>query len=168
MLRASVISGDDEAPRLQVHALNDVVVSRGAVPQLLDIGVTIHGAPLVTYRADGVISATATGSTGYAMAAGGPIMHPEARSILLQPIAAHLSLPTGLMVPEDSVIELRVGEKQEAVLSVDAFTDTKLGPDDRVVIECSPYVARFLRADPPASFYSRLTRRLAVSERPAS
>ena len=166
MLQASVVSGDDEAPRMKVHALNDVVVSRGAVPQLLDIDVTIYGAPLVTYRADGVISATATGSTGYALAAGGPIMYPEARAILLQPIAAHISLQTGLIVPEGSVVELAVGEKQEAVLSVDAFADTKLGPDDRVVIECSPYVARFLRADPPASFYSRLTRRLVVSNRP--
>ena len=163
MLQASVTSGPDAPPRMKVHALNDVVVSRGAVPQLLDIGVTIDGASLVTYRADGVISATATGSTGYALSAGGPIMYPEARSILIQPLAAHISLQTGLVVPENSVIELKIGRGQEAVLSVDAFTDTDLGPEDVVLIERSPHVARFLRADPPASFYSRLAQRLSVS-----
>ena len=162
MLQASVTSGPDAPPRMKVHALNDVVVSRGAVPQLLDIGVTIDGASLVTYRADGVISATATGSTGYALSAGGPIMYPEARSILIQPLAAHISLQTGLVVPENSVIELKIGRGQEAVLSVDAFTDTDLGPEDAVLIERSPHVARFLRADPPASFYSRLAQRLSV------
>ena len=162
MLQASVTSGPDAPLRMKVHALNDVVVSRGAVPQLLDIGVTIDGASLVTYRADGVISATATGSTGYALSAGGPIMYPEARSILIQPLAAHISLQTGLVVPENSVIELKIGRGQEAVLSVDAFTDTDLGPEDVVLIERSPHVARFLRADPPASFYSRLAQRLSV------
>ena len=162
MLQASVTSGPDAPPRMKVHALNDVVVSRGAVPQLLDIGVTIDGASLVTYRADGVISATATGSTGYALSAGGPIMYPEARSILIQPLAAHISLQTGLVVPENSVIELKIGGGQEAVLSVDAFADTDLGPEDVVLIERSPHVARFLRADPPASFYSRLAQRLSV------
>lgn len=164
MLQAAVVTGSDRVSRMEVHALNDVVVSRGAVPQLLDIGVTIDGAPLVTYRADGVIAATATGSTGYALSAGGPIMFPEARAILIQPLAAHISLPTGLVVAEDSAIELRVGEGQEAVLSVDAFTDTKLDREDGVIIESSPHVALFLRADPPTSFYERLTDRLAVTD----
>lgn len=164
MLQASVITGSDGASRMEVHALNDVVVSRGAVPQLLDIGCTIYGASLVTYRADGVIAATATGSTGYALSAGGPIMFPEARAILIQPLAAHISLPTGLVAPEDCAIELRVGEGQEAVLSVDAFTDTQLSREDRVVVQSSPHVARFLRAEPPASFYETLTERLAFTD----
>ena len=167
MLRASVRSRSNEEVRVQVHALNDVVVSRGAVPRLLDVDIAIDGVPLTTYRSDGAIVATATGSTGYALSAGGPVLFPEARVMLIQPIAAHMGLQSGLIVPEDSVIELRVSGGNEAVLSVDGFTDTKLGPDDNVVIERSPYAARFLRSEPSGAFYATVTERLGVRSRPA-
>ena len=166
MLLASVGTPSSTGPAVDVHALNDVVVSRGAVARILDIDVAVDGAPLATYRADGVIVSTATGSTGYALAAGGPILYPEARVMLVQPLAAHMSLQTGLVVPGDSVLELAAGDEQEAVLSADGISDTTLGPGSRAVIRSSPYVARFLRADPPAAFYSDLTRRLGVKARP--
>ncbi len=162
MLQASVTSRAGGGPHLTFHALNDAVVSRGAIPRLLDIQVVVDGAPLATHRADGVISATATGSTAYALSAGGPVVYPEARVLLIQPLASHMSLQTGLIIPGDSVVELVVAGEHEAVLSVDGITDTTLGSDDRVAIKCSPHVARFLRADPPAAFYSSLTQRLGV------
>ena len=165
MLQASLLKSSGETV-IQVHALNDVVVSRGAVPRLLDIDVNISGVPLTTYRADGVIVSTATGSTGYALAAGGPTLYPEAREILIQPVAAHMGLQTGLIVPEDSVIELAVGS-DDAGLSVDSFTDARLGRGDRVVVRRSPHEARFLRAGPPSSFYGTVTQRLGVLHRPA-
>ena len=168
MLKASVTSRPGGEPRVEGHALNDVVVSRGAVPRLLDIDVSVDGVPLASYPADGVVTATATGSTGYALSAGGPILHPEARAILIQPIAAHMSLEAGLVVPEDSVIEMGARGESEAVVSMDGFRDTILGPDDRVVIESSPYVARFLRANPPSAFYSTLAHRLGVRSRPST
>lgn len=71
------------------HALNDVVVGRGAIPRLVYVETRIDGQLLTTYRADGVIVATATGSTGYSLAAGGPILHPQSRDKVLAPVVPH-------------------------------------------------------------------------------
>ncbi len=166
MLQASVVSGSDAESGQPVHALNDVVVGRGPMARLLDLYVNVDGAPLATYRADGVIVSTATGSTGYALAAGGPILYPEARVMLVQPVAPHISLQTGIVVSEESVVEIGVSGGREATLSADAIADTILSQGDRVMVRRSPYDARFLRADPPATFYSRLTERLGVRGRP--
>ena len=168
MLQASVTLRSDDKPRAVFHALNDVVVSRGAVPRLMDIEVTVNGVPLTAYRADGMIAATATGSTGYALSAGGPVLYPEARMVLIQPVAAHMVLHSGLIVPDNSVIALAVGADDEAVLSVDGLAETAIGPDDAVVVACSPYVARFLRIDPPTAFYANLARRLSSGGHPGS
>ena len=163
MLRASLGSPAGTAKGREIHALNDVVVSRGAAPQLLDINVTIDGVELTTYRADGVIVSTATGSTGYALSAGGPVLHPEARSMLLQPVAAHMSLRTGLIVRADSTVELAVGGGDDAVLSVDSFAEASVGREHSVRVERSRHVARFLRAEPPSTFYANLTHRLGIA-----
>ncbi len=164
MLQASVGAGGGE-PRVVAHALNDVVLTRGALTRLLDIDTRVDGVLLTTYRADGLIAATPTGSTGYALAAGGPILHPETRETLIQPLAAHMSFQTGIVTSHESEIELRVVGGHQAVLSVDGVTGTTVEPGHVVVIRRSPYVARFLRKDPPAAFYSTLTQRLGVSGR---
>ena len=162
MLRATVEPAEGEVKAATIDALNDVVVSRGAVPRLLDIDVRVDGVRLITYRADGVIIATATGSTGYALSAGGPIIYPEAKDILVQPLAAHMSLQSGIVVPGESEIRLSVHASSESVLTIDGHTDTELTEGDVVRVARSPYVARFLRADPPAASYSSLTRKLGV------
>ena len=163
MLRASATSRAGDASPLTVHALNDVVVARGAAARLLDIDVSIDGAHLATYRADGVVAATATGSTGYALAAGGPVVHPEAGVVLIQPVAPHISLQAGLVVPAESVVEIAVARDQEAVLTVDGFADSTVRRAQRVMVDRSPHVARFLRAGPKSAFYSTLTQRLGVT-----
>ncbi|MCI0439704.1 MAG: NAD(+)/NADH kinase [Chloroflexi bacterium] len=162
MLQASVTAPGEDEPRLTLHALNDVVVGRGSVARLLDIETTIDGVPLTSYRADAVIVATATGSTGYALSAGGPILYPETRVILIQPVAAHTGLRTGLLLREESVIEMKASDGYGAFLSVDGFPDTSLDGEDRVTVQRSPYTARFLRARPPETFYEALTRRLGL------
>jgi NAD+ kinase len=164
MLQASVGSGGGE-PRVVAHALNDVVLTRGALTRLLDIDTRVDGVLLTTYRADGLIAATPTGSTGYALSAGGPILHPEAREMLIQPVAAHMSFQTGIIISRDSVIELRVIGEHQAVLSVDGFSDTTVDPGEVVLIRRSPHVTQFLRKEPAAAFYSTLTQRLGVSGR---
>lgn len=164
MLQAEVRAESNGEPRVVAHALNEVIV-RGTLPRLLDVQVTINGAQLVTYRADGVIVSTPTGSTGYALSAGGPVLQPEAKVLLIQPLAAHISLQTGLVVPEESTIELRVGDGDEAMISVDNLTNATLDRNEGVVITKSPYTASFLRADPPSSFYASLTQRLGVVDR---
>ena len=168
MVQASVVASANQEPCYSTHALNDVVVTRGSLARILDINATVDGIPLTTYRADGVIVATATGSTGYALSAGGPILYPEVRGLLLQPLAPHMSLHTGLVLDADSVIELKASGETEPILSVDGYLDTSLGPEDTVVVRRSPHVARFLRARPPSAFYANLFDRLGVKEYPAS
>ncbi len=165
MLQASVVTAGSREPRVVVHALNDVVLTRGRVARLLDIDTRIDGVLLTTYRADGLIAATATGSTGYALSAGGTILHPEAREMLIQPVAAHMSFQTGIVVSEKSIIELKVDGGHTAVLSADGFTDTIVNPDDIVQVRKSPYTAKFLRREPPEAFYGSLAQRLGVSGR---
>ncbi len=161
MLQATVTHESGEA-HSTFHALNDVVMSRGISSRILDVEVTIDGAELAIYRADGVIAATATGSTGYSLSAGGPVMYPEATDMLVQPLAAHISFHTGVVVPAESVFELRVVGEQEAELNIDGFSYETLGIQDKLVVEKSPYVARFLRAESSSAFYSTLTERLGV------
>ncbi|MDA0769749.1 MAG: hypothetical protein BZY79_02560 [SAR202 cluster bacterium Casp-Chloro-G4] len=162
MLEATVTGSSDSKPRLVLHALNEVVVGRGGVSGLLDIETTIDGVPLTSYRADAVIVSTATGSTGYALSAGGPIMYPETRAMLIQPVAAHTGLSNGVILPDYSVIELHASAAHESVLSVDGFADLKLQLDDVVTIKRSPYTTKFLRAHAPSTFYAALTRRLGL------
>ena len=164
MIQAEVTAQSNGETRIVAHALNEAIV-RGTLPRLLDVEVTIDGIKLATYRADGVIVSTPTGSTGYALSAGGPVLQPEAKVLLIQPLAAHISLQTGLVVPDDSTVELVVADGGEAMISVDNLTNTTLGSDEKVVIKKSPYIASFLRADPPSAFYSTLTRRLGVHHR---
>ncbi len=171
MLQASVTAAGDDTPRLTVHALNDVVVGGADVSSLLDIQTEIDGVPLTSFRSDAVIVSTATGSTGYALAAGGPILFPEARVMLVQPVAAHTGLRDGLVVPDDSVVELRPANRSGATVIPDGFVDARIDLHDRVRVTRSPHTARFLRANPPSAFYTTLTQRLGLvyrSGQPAS
>jgi NAD+ kinase len=124
------------------------------------VKVTIDDYPFTAYRADSVIVATATGSTGYALSAGGPILYPESHDILLKPVAAHLGLSSGLVLPPTSRIKLTLLSGGPATLSVDGFLDYEPAEGDEVVIEASSYRTRFLRMHPPASYYTTLMRRL--------
>ena len=133
---------------------------------MLDIVATIDGVILTSYRADAVIVSTATGSTGYALSAGGPIMYPETMAMLIQPVAAHTGLRSGLILPDYTELELQASDKHEALLSVDGFTDTLLHGEDRVSIRRSPYTTRFLRRHAPTAFYAALTRRTLGMDTP--
>ena len=141
------------------HALNDAVVGSNAVSRMTTIGVAIDKAPLTVYRADSVIVATATGSTGYAFSAGGPILYPESRDILVQPVAPYLGFRAPLILPSISRVELSVQSDGPVSLSMDGFVDVALAQGDQVQVEMSPYVARFLRAQPSSHYYATLTQR---------
>ena len=109
-----------------------------------------------------MIVSTATGSTGYALSAGGPIFFPEAEMMMLQPVAPHTGLRDGLALPRDTVVSLAATDGKHASLSVDGMEDVELEPDFRVTVRRSPYVARFLRSKPTTAFYTQLTRRLGL------
>jgi NAD+ kinase len=145
---------------ISFHALNDVVVARGARARVIRVNVTIDGELLTTYKTDGVIVATATGSTGYSLAAGGPILYPQAKELLLLPISAHLSLSMPLVLSPDAAVALEVHTDHQAMLSIDGQIEVQLYDGDVVEVKRSPYVTCLLRAHSPSFFYRTLTQRL--------
>jgi NAD+ kinase len=158
MLRAE-LTGAGKKPQV-FHALNDVVVARGEVVRLIRVDVSIDGQPLTTYKTDALVLATATGSTGYALAARGPILYPQSRDMLLVPVAPHLSLPHPLVLPEKSEVKLRPDTYHAAVLSVDGHISLPLSNRDTVTVKRSPHVTRFLRLRPRDAFYRFLEDKL--------
>jgi len=141
------------------HALNDVVLRTTNV-RLISIEVQIDGEVLTTYRADGVIIATATGSTAYSLAAGGPVLHPQCEGIVLQPICCHLGLNHALVLPSQSSIVAKITGGDEAILSLDGQLNLPLSYEQSIRVKTSPYVARFLRIRQPAYFCGSLWQKL--------
>ncbi len=142
------------------HALNDAVVARGEIARLIRVDASVDGQRLTTYRTDGVIAATATGSTGYALAARGPVLYPQSRDFLLVPVAPHLSSAYPLVLPETAELRLQLNTYHAATLSVDGHINLSLSNGDAVIIRRSPHVARFLRIRPRESFYGSLEDKL--------
>ena len=152
--------GEADAPQGPYHALNDVVLSRSRVSRVITVRAVIDGADVSTFRADGVILATATGSTGYSFAAGGPIIDPLSDDVVLTPLASHVGLTTPLVLRPTSSVDFHLEGTQEAIISVDGFENHPIEPGDWVRITRSPYLARFLRANEHNYFWATLTRRL--------
>ncbi len=168
MLQACVIESREHGAKKidgPYHALNDAVVARGAVSRVVTVSASIDGAPVTILRVDAVILSTATGSTGYNLAVGGPILDPLSDALVLKPVAAHIGLSVALVLSPSSKVQFTVGGDQQAFLSIDGYVDYPLKPGDRVELKQSPLKARFLRADPPNYFYATLTRRLGFSIR---
>ncbi len=138
------------------HALNDAVVARGQHLRPVRIAAILDGHLVTTYVADGLIAATATGSTAYALAAGGPILPPEARNIVLVPIAPHLSVDRAVVLSDSSSASMVVKEG-EAVLSVDGQFPVGLAEEDRIEVRAGEFSAKFVRFGDPGYFYRNLT-----------
>ena len=161
LLEAELSPADgDGSPLRKFYALNDVVVARGEVARVVNIDASIDGEPLTTYKADGVIVATATGSTGYSLAAGGPVLHPQAKETLLLPIMPHLSLAYPLILPSTAVVKLCLKSFYSATLSVDGHINLPLSSGTVITVRHSSNIIRFLRIHPAASFYGSLEQRL--------
>ena len=144
----------------QAEALNDVVVGRGKEGRAVHLHTEVDGGSLATYVADGLIVATPTGSTAYALAAGGPILPPQLRNILLVPVAPHLSMERPIVLAEGVTVRVAIGGGRTAVLSVDGQVQAGLESGDAVVVKASPHVTRFARVQEQTYFYKTLVARL--------
>jgi NAD+ kinase len=138
------------------HALNEAVVTRGPAVRPIRIAASVDGHLLANYVADGLIAATSTGSTAYALAAGGPILPPELRNILLVPIAPHLSVDRAVVLSEGTSVDITL-RGGDAVLSVDGQIPIGLAEGDVVDVRAGDYNARFVRFSDPGYFYRNLT-----------
>lgn len=158
MLQAEV---DVEGVTHRFIALNDMVVVRGAVPRVIRVKVWLDGHYYNTTVADGVIVSTATGSTAYNLAAGGPILHPQVRSSVLTPVAPHLATDRSLILEPSAVTTLELQPDSDgAILSADGQINLTLRAGTQVIIRSSQYVTRFLRRRPPTYFYRILSAKL--------
>ena len=160
MLEAGLLAAGQDEPAGTFCALNDVVVARGAVARMIYIEASIDDQPLTTYKADGMIVATATGSTGYSLAAGGPILHPQSQDFILLPILPHLSSAYPMVLPQAAMVKLRITTAHQALLSIDGHIHLPLNSGAVITVKCSANTTRFLRIRSQTSFYSSLEQRL--------
>ena len=151
MLEASV-ERDAAAGGQHEHyaALNDVVIIKRAVGRMLDVHVTADHMPFCTYRADGLIVATPTGSTAYALSAGGPIVFPNLGVIVLAPICPHTLSNRPVVLPDTFELEMRVKvDDQGAMLTCDGQESAPLGPTDLIRVRRGAYAVALVRSTHP-------------------
>ena len=151
------------APDLAVLALNDVVVARGKEVRSIHIAVKIDGAPFTVYWADGLIVATATGSTAYGMSVGGPLIIPSSRAIMMVPVAPHLSFPNAVVLDVDQTIALEVLD-EPARLSLDGQEEHDLHVGDRVAVRRAQHVVRLVRTAAMRPFLTLLRKKILKEE----
>lgn len=148
----------------QAHALNDLVLAKGYVSQMTRLQVKIGGEISANYPSDGLIIATATGSTAYSLSAGGPIVYPGLEVAILTPICAHALHTRPLVIPLQEKIEITVIPPFEEIsLSADGVIIKSIKEKDVVVVEASPCFATFIRTN-PVSYYATWQKRLLRSE----
>lgn len=155
MLKAHCVRDGEETKISDV--INDVVVARGQYVRPIEVEVFLDDSYITGYVADGLIVATPTGSTAYALAAGGPILPPEIRNILLMPVAPHLSIDRAIVLSEGAAVFVRVKTKHEAVVSVDGQEPVHLTNADGVKILAHQKSLRMVRFEDPGYFYRDLT-----------
>ncbi len=163
MLDASLersLGGDERA-----MSLNDVVVSRGALGGMIDCAVTIDGRFVHALRADGLIVATPTGSTAYALSAQGPIVDPAVAAFLLVPVAPHALTNRPIAIRDSAVVEITLLRGKDAALHCDGQAHFPLAEGDRVTVRRAGYRARLLHPQDHDHF-AMLRQKLHWSETP--
>ncbi len=159
MITARVLR--DGTEMLRLDALNDVVISRGGEMGLVRVSTYIDGGWTTTYNCDAVIVATATGSTAYALASGGPILPPGLRNMLIVPVAPHLSLDRSIVLPQGADVDIRIEEMRiHPFLAVDGSNVFQFEAEDVLRVQASQHTARFVRLREKTYFYRSLLDRL--------
>lgn len=149
MLEAAVVRAHGGQER---HlALNDVVITKGALSRMIDLAASADGQFIARFKADGLIVATPTGSTAYNLSAGGPIVHPGVDAVLLTPIAPHTLTNRPVVLPASAVLDIRATAedgrlvREETYVTFDGQTGVSLVPGDSLRITRAPYVLRLLK-----------------------
>lgn len=142
------------------QVVNEVVVCRGQYVRPVRITTEVDGYPMAGYVADGVIAATPTGSTAYALAAGGAILPPDVRNIIIVPIAPHLSPDRSIVLSEGAKVTIRVHTSHQAVFSIDGHAPVIMKDGDHVRVGAGEHDSLFIRFHGPGFFYQTLNRYL--------
>jgi NAD+ kinase len=137
-------------------ALNDIVVARGSLARVVKLDVTIDESHLATFVADGLVVASPTGSTGYSFSAGGPILDPHSRNLVVTPIAGYLSSLRSIVVSPRQVVRTLVLDAHEALVSVDGREDHRIAVGDVVEVRALERPIRFVEPDGAMPFWDLL------------
>ncbi len=137
-------------------ALNDIVVARGSLARVVRLAVTIDESHLATFIADGLIVASPTGSTGYSFSAGGPILDPHGRNLVVTPIAGYLSAIRSIVVSPEQVVRVRILDAHEALVSIDGREDHRVEVGDVVEVRALGRPIRFVEPAGAMPFWDLL------------
>jgi NAD+ kinase len=154
---------------LQGIALNEIVVSQGAIARLIELSVNVNNEPLTVFRADGLIVASPTGSTAYSLSAGGPIVHPEIPAIVLTPINPHAFAQRPLLIPATKTVDITILPREskfehvQVSLTFDGQIHHALERGDHLKCAMHPARVRFLKRKTD-SFFSSLREKLGWGE----
>jgi len=143
-LEARILPGGGEDQAQVHHALNDIVVARGALARVVRLDVAIVPTHVATFIADGLVVSSPTGSTGYSFSAGGPIVAPDSRNLIVTPIAAYLSTVRSVVVGPDQVVRCRIVDANEAIVSIDGREDVPVAVGDVVEVRALPRAVRLV------------------------
>jgi NAD+ kinase len=147
-------------------ALNDVVITKGALSRIIDLSVEVGDHPVMRVRADGLIVASPTGSTAYNLAAGGPILHPEVDALLLTPIAPHMLTNRPIVIPGSSEVRVQPmmnGANDEVFVTIDGQSGHALQSNDVIHITRAERTLRLVRAS-TRTYFDVLRQKLKWSE----
>jgi len=153
---AGVILSGGRAAEVSFTALNDIVVARGSLARVVKLDVTIDESHLATFVADGLVVASPTGSTGYSFSAGGPILDPHSRNLVVTPIAGYLSAIRSIVVSPRQVVRARVLDAHEALVSIDGREDHRIQVGDIVEVRALEQPIRFVEPDGTLPFWDLL------------
>jgi NAD+ kinase len=164
MLEARLLRGADHGhtPSHVLAALNDAAIVRGAEARVLHLDVEIDSSHLASYTADGVVVATPTGSTAYSFSAGGPILDPTARNLVVTPIAAYLSSIRSIVVSPQHTVRVRLIDGPPGLVSIDGRDDYPIEAGDTVEIRALPRPMRFIEPVGALPFWDLLRQKAAL------
>lgn len=163
-IMGSVYKEGKDVPVLEDIALNDIVVSRAGFSRIIGLKIYVNGKVMDIYEADGVIISTPTGSTGYNLSAGGPIVCPKTNIIIVTPISPHsLTSKSIVFSSEDEIVvevlKMRKAQEEEAIVNFDGQQGTQLSAGDRIVVRKSNTVTKMIKLF-DVSFYEVLREKI--------
>jgi NAD+ kinase len=161
-IEGRILPGPGSADHDRHVALNDIVIARGALARVCRLDVSIDGIHLATFIADGLVVSSPTGSTGYSFSAGGPILDPTSRNLVVTPIAAYLSAIRSVVVSPQQVVRCTVVDAHEALVSVDGREDLPINVGDVVEIRALDRPIRLIEPKGAQPFWDLLRHKVEL------
>lgn len=162
LIEARILPGGSKAHGERFVALNEVVVARGELARVVRLDVAVGPSHVATFTADGLVVSTPTGSTGYSFSAGGPILDPLSRNLIVTPIAAYLASIRSIVVGPSQVVRCRVVDAKEALVSIDGREDRHLSVGDVVEVRAKDTPIRLIEPKGAQPFWDLLRHKVEL------